>query len=125
MGPFKLTAHGGYKFVSKITGQFTKWTAVYFLCSKGQALAPLQLFVTSTVIPLGKHIIRWRADKGGKFTGDKFKAYCQKQAPLRNSLLPTRHSRSMHPNASGGRCAEWFAAYWLTMDFLHFCGGSS
>ena len=76
MGPFKLTAHGGYKFVSKITGQFTKWTAVYFLCSKGQALAPLQLFVTSTVIPLGKHIIRWRADKGGDFSGDGFKAYC-------------------------------------------------
>ena len=37
-------------------------------------VASLQLFVTSTVIPLGKHIIRWRADKEGKFTGDEFKA---------------------------------------------------
>ena len=58
MGPFKPTAHGGFKFVSKITDQFTKWTAVYLLCSKDQALASLQLFVTSTVIPLGKRIIR-------------------------------------------------------------------
>ena len=107
-----------------ITDQFTMWTVGFLLFSK-HALSSLQLLITSTVILLGKRIIRWRADKGGKFTGDKFKAYCQKQAPLRNSLLPTRHSRSMHPNASGGRCAEWFAAYWLTMDFLHFCGGSS
>ena len=32
MGPFKPTGHGGYKFVSKITDQFTTWTAVYLLC---------------------------------------------------------------------------------------------
>ena len=76
MDPFKPTACGVYEFVSKITHHFTKWTAVYLLCSKRQALASLQLFVTSTVIPLGKHIIRWRADKGGDFSGDGFKAYC-------------------------------------------------
>ena len=54
--PFKPTANGGYKFVCKITDQLTKWTAVYLLSSKDQALAPLQLFVTSAVIPLGKRI---------------------------------------------------------------------
>ena len=41
MGPFKPTAHSGYKFVSKITDQFTKWTAVYLICSKDQTLASL------------------------------------------------------------------------------------
>ena len=51
MDPFKPTACGVYEFVSKITHHFTKWTAVYLLCSKRQALASLQLFVTSTVIP--------------------------------------------------------------------------
>ena len=76
MGPFKPTAHGGYKFVSKMTGQFTKWTAVHLLCSKDQARASLQLFVTSTVIPLNKGTIRWRVDKGGEFAGDEFKDYC-------------------------------------------------
>ena len=73
MSPFKPTAYGGYKFVSKITDQFTKWTAVYLLCSKDQALALLQLFITSSVIPLHKRIIRWRADKGVEFTGDEFR----------------------------------------------------
>ena len=76
MGPFKPTARGGYEFVSEIADWFTKWTAVYFLCSKDQALPSLQLFVTSSVISLGNRIIRWRADKGGGFKGDKIKAYC-------------------------------------------------
>ena len=44
--------------------------------SKDQALASLQLLVTSTLIPLGKRTIKWRADKGGEFTGDEVKGYC-------------------------------------------------
>ena len=34
MGPFKPTSQRGYKFVSKITNRFTKWSAVYLFCSK-------------------------------------------------------------------------------------------
>ena len=86
MGPFTPTAHGEYKFVSKITDQFTKWTAVYLLRSKYQALASLQLFVTSTVIPLVKRVIKWRADKEIEFTGNMFKNYCL-------GTGTTRHSR--------------------------------
>ena len=69
MSLFKPTARGGYKFVDKITDQFNKWTSVYLLCSKYQALASLQLFVTSTVIPLGV------LTREANFTGDEFKAY--------------------------------------------------
>ena len=63
--------------MSKITDQFTKWTAVYLLCTKDQALASLQLFVFSAVIPFGNRIVTRRADKGGEYTGEDFKAYCQ------------------------------------------------
>ena len=77
MGPFKPTARGGYEYVSKITDQFTKWTAVYLLCSKDEALASLQLFVTSTAIPFGSRIVTWRADKGDEYTGEDFKECCQ------------------------------------------------
>ena len=76
MGPSKPTAYGGYMSVSKIADQFTKWTAVYLLCSKYQALALLQLFVTLIVIPLAERIICWRAYTGDDFTGDEFKEYC-------------------------------------------------
>ena len=74
MSPFEPTAYGGNKFVSKITDRFTKWTAVHFLLNKYQALASLQLFVTSTVIPLEKRIIRWHADKGGQLTSSRLTA---------------------------------------------------
>ena len=77
MVPFEPAARGGYEYVSKITDQFTKWTAVYLLCTKNLALASLQLFVTSTGVPFGSRIVIWRADKGGEYTGEDFKAYCQ------------------------------------------------
>ena len=76
MGPFKPSAREGYEYVSKITDQFTKWTAVYLLCTKNQALTSLQLFVTSTAIPFGSRVVTWRADKGGEYTGEDFKACC-------------------------------------------------
>ena len=45
------------------------------LTKKNQALKSLQLFV-STVIPFGGRIVRWRADKGGEYTGEEFRQYC-------------------------------------------------
>ena len=81
MGPFNPTDRGGYEYVSDITDQFTKWTVAYLLYTKDQALASLQLFVTSTVIPFGSRIATWRADKGSKYTGEDFKVLVQAPAP--------------------------------------------
>ena len=39
MGPVKLAVREGYEYVSKTTDPFTKWTAVYLLNTKDQALA--------------------------------------------------------------------------------------
>ena len=77
MGPFKPAVREGYEYASKIIDPSTKWIAVYLLCTKDQALASLQLFVTSTAIPFGSRIFTWRANKSGEYTGEDFKAYCQ------------------------------------------------
>ena len=58
MGPFTPVAIGVYKYVSKITDEYTKWTAVYLLTNNNQALKSLHLFVGSTVIPFGGRIVR-------------------------------------------------------------------
>ena len=76
MGPFTLAAMGGYKCVSKITDGYTKWTAVYLLTNKNQALKSLQIFVGSMAIPFGGRIVRWRVDKDGEYTGEEFRQYC-------------------------------------------------
>ena len=91
MGPFKSTDHGEYKFVSKVNGQFHKLTAVYLLFSKRQSLALTQLFVT-TVISLGKHIIRQRADKEAKVRATLSRLTAYVRASPRDLLAPTRHS---------------------------------
>ena len=75
VGPFTPVAIGGYKYVSKITDEYTEWTAVSLLTNKKQALQSLRLFVGSTVIPFGDRIVRFRADKGG-YTGEEFQQYC-------------------------------------------------
>ena len=76
MSPFTPEAHGGFKYVSKITDQFNRWTAVYLLENKSCAFDPFRLIVTSTVIPCGGRVIRWRADKGWEYTSEAFKQYC-------------------------------------------------
>ena len=72
MGPFEPASRGSYEYVSKTTDLFTKWTTVYLLCTKDQALVSLQLFVTSTVIPFGSRIVTWRVDKGGEYIEQHF-----------------------------------------------------
>ena len=51
MGPFSPAAHGNNKYASKITYEFSRWTAVYLHFSKDQALASLQVYVTSMLTP--------------------------------------------------------------------------
>ena len=76
MSPFTPEAYGDFKYVSKITDQFSRWTAVYLLENKSCAFHYFRLFVTSTVIPCGGRVIRWRVDKGGEYTSEGFKQYC-------------------------------------------------
>ena len=72
MGAFTPEAHGGFKYVSKITDQVTRWTAVYLLENKSCAFDSFSLFVTLTVIPCGGQVTRWRAYKGGEYTSEAF-----------------------------------------------------
>ena len=51
MGSFSPAAHGNNKYASKITDEFLRLTAVYLHFSKDQALASLQVHVTSMLTP--------------------------------------------------------------------------
>ena len=64
MGQFTPEALGGYKFVSKISDEHTRWTEIYLLKSKDGALHAFQSFVHSMVIPSGVRVERLGADKG-------------------------------------------------------------
>ena len=64
MRQFTPEALGGYKYVSKISDEHTRWTEIYLLKSKDGALHAFQSFVQSMVIPSGVRVERLRADKG-------------------------------------------------------------
>ncbi|CAM9730603.1 unnamed protein product, partial [Ascophyllum nodosum] len=75
MAQFTPEVLGGYKYVSKISDENTRWTEIYLLKSKDDALHVFQSFVLLMVIPSGVRVERLRADKGGKFIGNDFKDY--------------------------------------------------
>lgn len=66
-------AHGGYNYSGMITDQLS---AVYLLRGNDQALASLQAYVASTVIPFCSRIVRFCAGKGGEYTDKYFHANC-------------------------------------------------
>ena len=57
---------------SKVTDEFTKWTAVYFLTSKNQALQSLQLLIGLTVVHFGGRIVCWRSERAASTPGKSF-----------------------------------------------------
>ena len=58
IGPSTPVAVGGYKYVSKVSDEYTEWTGIYLLTDNSQALQSLQLFVDSVVISFGGDIAR-------------------------------------------------------------------
>ena len=66
---FTPIVHGGYKYVSRITDQFSRWAAVYLLGSKDQALASIHAYVASTVLLSTSRLVWYRTYMGGEYSG--------------------------------------------------------
>ena len=64
MGHFTPEALGGYKYVSKISDEHTRWTEIYPLKSKDGVLHAFQPFVQSMVIPSGVRVEGLGTNKG-------------------------------------------------------------
>ena len=106
MGPFTPVAIGGYKYVSKITDEYTKWTTVYLLTNENKALKWLQLFVGSTVIPFGGRIVRWRADRGGDYTEEESRQYCLETGIIQEFAATNTPQQNNTPQQTRGENSE-------------------
>ena len=125
MGPFTPEAYRGFKHVSKIIDQFTRGTAVYLLENKSCAFDSFRLFVTSTVIPCGGRVIRWRADKEEEYTSEAFKQYCLETGITQEFTATNTPQQNGVSEGVGGPFAGRFAAFSSTVDSCPSCGGSS
>lgn len=72
MGSIIPEALRGYKYVSKISDEHTKWTETYLLKSKNNALSTFKAFVQSVMIFGGFCVERLRVNKGGEYMNKKF-----------------------------------------------------
>ena len=124
MGPFTPVTISGYKYVSNITDEYTKWTAVYLLTNKNQALKSLRIFVGSTVIPFGGRIVCWRVDKGGEYTGEELQQYCLETGIIQEFVATNTPQQIGVSECAGEFCAPWFGACSQTVVFHRLCGGS-
>ena len=76
MGFLTPEALRGYKYITKISDEHTKWTETYLLNSKRNALTSFQVFVQSVLIPSGFRTEHLRVDKGGEFVRKEFQGCC-------------------------------------------------
>ena len=95
MGPFTPVTIDDYNYISKVTDEYTKWTAVYWLINTNQALQSLRRFVDSTIIPSGGRIVDWRVDKSGEYTGGGFDSTAWRSVLSKNPPPPTRLAKSV------------------------------
>ncbi|CAM9377991.1 unnamed protein product, partial [Sphacelaria rigidula] len=67
MGPIMPEALGGFKYVCKISNEYTRWTEIYLQKIKDGTLHAFQSYVQSMVIPGGVRVERLRPDKGAAY----------------------------------------------------------
>ena len=72
MGPLTSEALGGYKYITKISDEYTKWTEPNLLKSKHDALSSFQVFVQSVVIPSSLRVERFMVDNEGELVSKEF-----------------------------------------------------
>ena len=95
-------ALGGFKFVSKIIDQFTKWSEVFLLKAKSDVVDSLQLYNQHTVIPSGYRLGRVKGDRGGEFTGNAFRQYWR-EVGVRLEFAATNTPQQIGANERVGR----------------------
>ena len=126
MGPFTPDAHGGFKYVSKITDQFARWTAGLLA---GEHELRLQLL--SPVCRINYHSLRWPSrslacrQKGGNTRAKRSSRIAWKQASPRSLRPPTRLRKMACPRALAGPFAVWLAAFSSIVNSRPSCGGRS
>ena len=124
MDPFTHEVYEGFKYVSKVTDQFTRWTAVYLLENK-RAFDSFRLFVTSTVIPCGGRVIRWCAVKGGGYTSEAFKQYCLETGITQEFAAANTHQQNAVPERVGRTLCSLVLCLLVDSGLPPSCRGSS
>ena len=124
MEPLTPEALTGHKHVAKISDEYAKWTEIYLLTSKHDALSSFKISVHSVMIPSGFRVERSRADKGGQFTGKDFQNCCLQTGVSLEFASTNTPQQTVCPTALEEFSQVWWGARSPTTDCHSFSGNN-
>lgn len=77
-GPMQTTTPGGKKYFITFIDDFSRYTVIYLLNKKSEAVEKLDQYIKMVKIKFGKIPKVIRSDRGGEYTGGEFRNYLLK-----------------------------------------------
>ena len=92
-GPSPILSLGGRKYYASFTDDYSRYTRLALLRSKGETLEAYKTFAAWAKTQHGAHIKRLRSDRGGEYTSGDFTKFLQGQGTERRL---TTHDKPQH-----------------------------
>ena len=87
-GPMNVRArHGGRYFITFID-DYTRYSHIYLISHKSDALACFKKFITLCENQLDRKVKALRTDRGREYLSDEFKQMCEEKGILRQLTIP-------------------------------------
>ena len=98
-GPMQVESKGGSKYMLTFTGDYSRYTTVYFIKSKSEVLSKFQEYVNSVEKHTGHQIMKLnilaeddvkvlRSDNGGEYTSNNFAKFCGEKGISHEFTVP-------------------------------------
>ncbi|CAI7870591.1 unnamed protein product [Closterium sp. NIES-53] len=93
-GPARVNGHGRERYFLLVVDDYTRYTTVFPLCSKGEFSAVLIPWIRSVRLQLSKRfgqdrpVLRLHSDRGGEFSSDLLRDFCRGEGITQSFTLP-------------------------------------
>ncbi|CAI5994469.1 unnamed protein product [Closterium sp. NIES-64] len=93
-GPARVRGQGGERYFLLVVDDYSRYTTVFPLCTKGEVPAVLIPWIRAVRLQLRRRfrqdlrVLRVHSDRGGEFTSDLLRAFCQREGIEQFFMLP-------------------------------------
>ncbi|CAI7881537.1 unnamed protein product [Closterium sp. NIES-53] len=93
-GPARVTGQSRERYILLVVDDYTRYTMVFSLCSKGEVVDVLIPWICAVRLQLRKRfrqdlpVMRQHSDKGGEFSSDLLRDFCRGEGILQSFTVP-------------------------------------